>query len=480
MAISFTSTMKKVWSYLVKHGMTEAGAAGMMGNMYAESGIIPNRVEILCLQRLKEAGQNYTDKTYTAAVDSGKISKAEFLNPLPGKQYGYGFCQWTSPGRKEKLYDLAKKKGASIGDRDMQLEFLISELKASYKSVWKTLSTTKDVLDASNTVLVKFEIPADTGSGIKQLRYGYSKEIYGRYKGITTPAKDTQTATTETAKPEAKPAEKIKTEEQAINMVISLAEEYVGYHEKASAKNLNSKTANSGYNDYTIFGKEMHEIQPSNMDYPAAWCDCFVDWLFYKCFGVSLAKKMLCGNFDDYTVNSANYYRGADRWFRNGKRGDQIFFQDYGGICHTGIVTDVVGGYVYTIEGNSSDAVCRRTYAAYDGYIAGYGRPKYNLAVGTDAKDPDGKKPADDSGGGSSGAPSTTVKWAGMVTADVLNVRTWAGTEYPNIKSVPVLYYGQVVSVCDIVNAEDGTPWYFILINGSVYGFVCSTYIKRI
>ena len=47
MAISFTSTMKKVWSYLVKHGMTEAGAAGMMGNMYAESGIIPNRVEIL-------------------------------------------------------------------------------------------------------------------------------------------------------------------------------------------------------------------------------------------------------------------------------------------------------------------------------------------------------------------------------------------------------------------------------------------------
>ena len=117
--------MKKVWDYLTAHGMTEAGASGMMGNMYAESGIIPTRVEILCLKRLAELGKHYTDATYTAFVDDGTITKAQFLIPLPGKQYGYGVCQWTSPGRKSGLYNLAKSRGVSIGDLEMQLEFLV-------------------------------------------------------------------------------------------------------------------------------------------------------------------------------------------------------------------------------------------------------------------------------------------------------------------------------------------------------------------
>ena len=106
-----------VWNYLVKSGMTPEGAAGMMGNLQAESGIIPNRVETKCLNRYKEQGKIYTDATYTAFVNDGTISKAEFLRPM-GKQYGYGLAQWTSPGRKEGLYDLCKKLGVSIGDPD--------------------------------------------------------------------------------------------------------------------------------------------------------------------------------------------------------------------------------------------------------------------------------------------------------------------------------------------------------------------------
>ena len=113
---------KRLFDYLVNAGMTPAGAAGMMGNMYAESGLIPNRVEILCLKRLREHGRLYTDATYTAFVDDGTISRAEFMNPLPGKQYGYGLCQWTSPGRKAGLYDLCRSRKASIGDQDTQLE----------------------------------------------------------------------------------------------------------------------------------------------------------------------------------------------------------------------------------------------------------------------------------------------------------------------------------------------------------------------
>ena len=66
----------EVWNYLIKAGMTPQGAASMMGNLQAESGIIANRVEILCLNRYKEQGKYYTDATYTALVDDGSITKA--------------------------------------------------------------------------------------------------------------------------------------------------------------------------------------------------------------------------------------------------------------------------------------------------------------------------------------------------------------------------------------------------------------------
>ena len=78
-----------------------------------------------------------------------------------------------------------------------------------------------------------------------------------------------------------------------------------------------------------------------------------------------------------------------------------------------------------------------------------------------------------------SGGLNRTPKWVGSVTADVLNVRTWAGTENPNIKSYPKLTNGNLVDVCDSVKAKNGDVWYYIRIAGKIYGFVHSDYIKR-
>lgn len=164
--------------------------------------------------------------------------------------------------------------------------------------------------------------------------------------------------------------------ESPIDKVINLAKAEVGYQEKASPGSLDSKTANAGSNNYTKYGKEMHAVYPSTMDYPAAWCDCFVDWLFYKCFGKDKAMQMLCGRFDDYTYNSVGMYKNAGRWYSSPKRGDQIFF---GGSGHTGIVTKVEGNTVYTIEGNKANAVREAKYDINNNSIIGYGRPKYEL-----------------------------------------------------------------------------------------------------
>lgn len=78
-----------------------------------------------------------------------------------------------------------------------------------------------------------------------------------------------------------------------------------------------------------------------------------------------------------------------------------------------------------------------------------------------------------------SGAPSKTPKWVGVVTAALLNVRTWAGIENPNLKSYPQLARGNKVDVCDTVKAKDGSDWYYIRIAGKVFGFVSASYIKK-
>lgn len=170
--------------------------------------------------------------------------------------------------------------------------------------------------------------------------------------------------------------------------VIVIALDEVGYLEKASNKDLNLKKANAGYNNYTKYGRDMHSLYPSVMDFPAAWCDCFVDWCFYKAYGVTNAKALLGGNFDDYTVASAQLYKNKYAWYGTPKVGDQIFFKDSSGkICHTGLVYKVDSSKVYTVEGNTSSTegviangggVFKKSYSITYSRIAGYGRPKYD------------------------------------------------------------------------------------------------------
>lgn len=44
---------------------------------------------------------------------------------------------------------------------------------------------------------------------------------------------------------------------------------------------------------------------------------------------------------------------------------------------------------------------------------------------------------------------------------------------------VSLRFYGNLVDVCDVVNATDGSRWYYVRIAGKYYGFVHSAYIAR-
>ena len=70
--------------------------------------------------------------------------------------------------------------------------------------------------------------------------------------------------------------------------------------------------------------------------------------------------------------------------------------------------------------------------------------------------------------------------FTGQVTASSLNVRTWAGAEYPNIKKYPTLNKENKVDVMNFTQkASDGNSWYYIRIAGKYFGFVSAKYIKK-
>ena len=66
MALTGKTNDEKIWNYLKSNGFNEFGTAGLMGNLYAESGLKPTN-----LQNSSEKKLRLTDDTYTAAVDNG-------------------------------------------------------------------------------------------------------------------------------------------------------------------------------------------------------------------------------------------------------------------------------------------------------------------------------------------------------------------------------------------------------------------------
>lgn len=181
---------------------------------------------------------------------------------------------------------------------------------------------------------------------------------------------------------------------------IALAE--VGYLEKASNSNLDSKTGNAGSGTYTKYARDLAQYPYFNgRKQGAAWCAVFVAWDFVKAYGKDAALALLCqptkaaNNAGAGCRYAMNYFKNKGRLHTsNPQPGDVIFFysSDKSSIAHTGLVYKVDSSKVYTIEGNTSGAsgviangggVCNKSYSLSHDRIAGYGRPDWNMEAVT-------------------------------------------------------------------------------------------------
>ena len=146
---------EKVWIALKAEGYSDEAVAGVMGNIYGESGFNSGAVE-------------------------------------GGSGIGFGLCQWSF-GRRDQLEAFAASRGVDPSDVDLQIEFLIAELRpeggadgfatyqfAGFENYRTTWMTSTSIEETTTAFCAGFERP---GVPRNQVRIDAAKKYYEQYAG---------------------------------------------------------------------------------------------------------------------------------------------------------------------------------------------------------------------------------------------------------------------------------------------------------
>lgn len=365
-------------------GMTRAGAIGLLGNLQGEaSDFDPMSVEGMSNPNSFLRRMGLTEEEYTRRANAGEPT-------FNGKYFikdstGYGLAQWTWWARKKNLLDFAKSRGVSVGDLDTQVAFMLKEMQVDYTKTWSVLKNTDSILAAVQICVTDYEKPAEQQSAITR-RCNYALEWD---KVISDSATPTPTPDSKPTSPTVKQYDR----QRVIDMMTS----QIGYLEKRSNAALDDPKANYGKANYNKFARDLDALGnfyngPKN---GFAYCDITVDWSFVAAYGVEAALYLLCQPLKSSGAGckeSARYYDAQGRFNNTPEIGAQAFFpagtRDFG---HTGLVVEIDGDCIWTIEGNTIgkdtdgryyEGVFKKMH--YRSEIGGYGHPAYNDGYGTD------------------------------------------------------------------------------------------------
>ena len=160
--------MRYVMALLVEqYGYPVDGAAGIVGNLWAESGVLPQRIEGSSSATPMRARDFAGDTVEFTAEEIMTRDRPAGRGPaLPG----VGLAQWTSSGRRAGLFGHSYQ-GQVLGadvlfSMEAQVDYLAAEMQSSYARVHKVL-TDPDVNadDASDEIVYNFEVPGSVLEG---------------------------------------------------------------------------------------------------------------------------------------------------------------------------------------------------------------------------------------------------------------------------------------------------------------------------
>ena len=158
-----SARVQRVMELLVnRYGYPVNGAAGLVGNLIAESGVQPNRIEgsqSATPMRAPDFAGRLRDWTPDEVRDRSYSRRTGPRHP------GIGLAQWTSPDRRQGLFRHTfggRQLGSAIVfDLDAQVDYLVTELRGPYRQVDATLRSPGVTMEqASDAVLLRFERPA--------------------------------------------------------------------------------------------------------------------------------------------------------------------------------------------------------------------------------------------------------------------------------------------------------------------------------
>jgi hypothetical protein len=137
-----------IYNRLRKHGVTQAGALGILGNWACESGNEPFRVQG------DFNAYRTISKAYVQDIKSNRMSAQMFQSD----QKGFGLAQWTYWSRKAEMLQVCGRD--RIDDAEAQTDFAVKEMKRDFPNLWQFLTQTTDVFTACSRVCREFERPA--------------------------------------------------------------------------------------------------------------------------------------------------------------------------------------------------------------------------------------------------------------------------------------------------------------------------------
>ncbi len=141
---------RKIWDYLMAEYKNANGVAALMGNLYVESRLDPSYAES---SKIKKIG--LTKNEYVRQINAKTYSEEQFTKD----GIGFGLAQWTYSTRKANLYKFATDSCTPIENLDMQLAFLVSEIKNYYKTVDEAIRNTTNLRECSDIIVKRYEKP---------------------------------------------------------------------------------------------------------------------------------------------------------------------------------------------------------------------------------------------------------------------------------------------------------------------------------
>lgn len=143
----------------IRYGFPVNGAAGIIGNLWAESGVIPPRIEGSA-EATPTRARNFLDVATTFTLDQIRLRP----HPDGPKLPGVGLAQWTSTARRagvfSHVYNGQSYGSLALRSMDAQLDYLVRELRTSYAGVFGVVTASAvNVETASDEVVYNFEVP---------------------------------------------------------------------------------------------------------------------------------------------------------------------------------------------------------------------------------------------------------------------------------------------------------------------------------